>query len=141
MGKKLIKKNIIMDINAGWSVKEVAEYVGVSEKKLLAFMKENNIKTKKSTLNSLKNRLEKGLMSSSKPLKKSSAKFQDEDYEDDNTWLFMFKEFWKDIKTIPSWLKATITNKEFIVLSVFSLVLGGVMFGLWYLLCLIWNAF
>ena len=33
-----------MDINAGWSVKEVAEYVGVSEKKLLAFMKENNIK-------------------------------------------------------------------------------------------------
>lgn len=135
MGKKLNKKNIVMDINAGYSVNDIAEYVGVSEKTLLAFMKKNNIKTKKPTINSLKNRL-KG---SSKPLKKNFG------------WFYGFKEFfepiWEDIKTIPSWFKTTVTNKEFIVLSIkefivlsiFGLVLGSVIIGIGYSIIVLFN--
>ena len=46
MGKKLNKKNIVRDINAGYSINDIAEYLEVSKKTLLTFMKKDNVANK-----------------------------------------------------------------------------------------------
>ena len=114
-------------------------------------MKQRNIKTKKQT-RSKKRLIKKKLISSSEPWRKD---FEDIHNATIYTSIGDFKELCKSfcgwIKNHPSWFKKTFNNKniiankeaikEFIVISLFYLVLSVVVIVIGYLIVILLNRY
>lgn len=55
--------------------------------------------------------------------------------------IFFKEEIWEELKTWPPLIKAACFNKEFMILSVFSIVLGTVIIGIFHLIGVLLNIY